>query len=107
MSSFLHDSEICRGILESLPAGVCVLDMEKKIVLWSYGAERVTGRMRHEVIGHSCISEAPLHCEEPGCEFCREDGPVARAIKMSQPVEADGFLHHKAGYEIPVRIRAV
>jgi two-component system cell cycle response regulator len=107
MSPFLHDPEIWRGILESLPAGLCVVDLEKKVVLWSDGAERITGRPRHEVIGHSCISEALLHCDQPGCEFCHEDCPVARAIKTSQGAEADGFLHHKTGYEIPVRVRAV
>ena len=106
MSSF-HDPEICRSILESLPAGLCVIDMQKKIVFWSDGAERITGHLRHEVIGHSCVSETLLHCDQPGCEFCKEDCPVSRAIKTSHPVEAIGFLHHKAGYEIPVRIRAV
>ena len=108
MSAF-HDSEICRGILESLPAGLCVVDLQKKIVFWSDGAERITGHLRHEVIGHSCVSEALLHCDQPGYEFCTcgEDCPVARAIKTSHSVDATGFLHHKAGYEIPVRIRAV
>jgi len=107
MSPFLNDSEICRGILESLPAGLCVVDLEKKIVLWSDGAERITGRLRHEVVGRSCISEALLHCDQPGCEFCREDCPVARAVKTSQSAEAEGLLHHKAGHEVPVRVRAV
>jgi PAS domain S-box-containing protein len=60
MSAF-DDSEICRGILENLPTRVCVIDMQKKIVLWSDGAERITGRPRYEVIGHRCIGEhAPL-----------------------------------------------
>lgn len=106
MSSF-HDSEVCRSILESLPAGLCVIDLQKRIVYWSDGAERITGHLRHDVIGHSCVSEALLHCNQPGCEFCKEDCPVARAIKTSHPSDAAGFLHHKAGYEIPVRIRAV
>jgi diguanylate cyclase (GGDEF)-like protein/PAS domain S-box-containing protein len=113
--SVFHDSEICRGILESLPAGLCVVDMQKKIVFWSDGAERITGHLRHEVIGHSCVSETLLHCDQPAYEFCSEfcgelrgeDSPVALAIKTSHSVEATGFLHHKAGYEIPVRIRAV
>jgi two-component system cell cycle response regulator len=106
MSSF-NDSEICRGILESLPTGLCVVDMQKKIVFWSDGAERVTGHLRHDVIGHSCIAEPILHCDQPGCEFCGENCPVAQAMKMSRPTEGFGFLHHKAGYEVPVRIRAV
>ncbi len=106
MSAF-HDSEVCRSILESLPVGLCVIDLQKKIVLWSEGAERITGHLRHEVIGHSCVAEALLHCDQPGCEFCNEECPLARAIKTSHPAEAIGYLHHKAGHEVPVRIRAV
>jgi len=106
MSCF-DDSEIFRGILESLPTGLCVVDLEKKIVVWSDGAERISGRRRHEVIGRTCISETLLHCDQPGCEFCKEDCAVARAIKSLHPAEAVGFLHHKDGYEVPVRVRAV
>src|ERR1700751_948150 len=106
MSPF-DDSEICRNILEILPTGMCVTDVHKKIVFWSNGAERITGHMRHEVIGHSCIAEPLLHCDQPGCEFCGENCPLARAIKTSHPAEATGILRHKAGYELPVRIRAV
>jgi diguanylate cyclase (GGDEF)-like protein/PAS domain S-box-containing protein len=106
MSAF-DDSEISRSILESLPVGLCIVDLQKKIIYWSDGAERITGHLRHEVIGHSCIGETLLHCDQPGCEFCNEECPLARAIKTSHPAEAVGFLHHKAGHEIPVRIRAV
>jgi diguanylate cyclase (GGDEF)-like protein/PAS domain S-box-containing protein len=106
MSAF-DDSEISRSILESLPVGLCIVDLQKKILYWSDGAERITGHLRHEVIGHSCIGETLLHCDQPGCEFCNEECPLARAIKTSHAAEAVGFLHHKAGHEVPVRIRAV
>src|SRR5579864_7036228 len=36
--SLFHDAEICRSIIDSLPAGVCVVDMQKKIVFWSHRA---------------------------------------------------------------------
>lgn len=62
--SALSEPEICRNILESLPTGVCVIDLQKKIVFWSDGAERITGHLRHEVIGHSCVGEALLHCDD-------------------------------------------
>ena len=71
-----HDSDICRGIIDSLPIGLCVVDMQKRIVFWSDGAECITGHLRHEVIGHSCIAETLLHCDQPGCEFCHEDCPA-------------------------------
>ncbi len=106
MFSF-DDTEIYRTILESLPTGACVVDLQKRIVLWSDGAERMTGHLRHEVIGHSCIAEPLLHCDQPGCEFCSEECPVARAMKTSQAAQGIGFLHHKSGHEVPVRIHAV
>lgn len=99
--------DIARSILEMLPVGVCVIDTKKKIVIWSDGAERITGHLRHEVIGHSCIAEALLHCDQPGCEYCSEECPVARALKTAQPVQACGFVHHKAGHQVGVRVRAV
>lgn len=106
MNSF-HDPDLCRSILESLPSGLCVLDMEKKIVFWSNGAERITGYLRHEVIGHSCVSETLLHCDQSGGGSCKDDCPIAHTIKTAQPAEAVGLLHHKFGHEFPVRIRAV
>jgi len=105
--SVFDDLEICRGILESLPIGLAVVDIQKKIVFWSDGAEHITGHLRHDVIGHSCINEALLHCDRPGCEFCNEDCPLAHTIRTAHPAEALGFLHHKSGHEIPVTVRAV
>lgn len=106
MSAF-EEFGVCRDILESLLTGVCVIDMQKKIVFWSDGAEAITGHLRHEVIGRSCIAEPLLHCDHPGCEFCGEQCPLAKAMRTSRPVETIGFLHHKSGYEIPVSIRAL
>jgi diguanylate cyclase (GGDEF)-like protein/PAS domain S-box-containing protein len=106
MHSF-DDAEVYRSILESLPVAVCVVDLQQKIVLWSDGAERITGHPRHEVIGHSYAAEALLPCDQPGCEESGQECPLVRAIKMSHTVEGIGYLRHKAGHEIPVRIRAV
>jgi diguanylate cyclase (GGDEF)-like protein/PAS domain S-box-containing protein len=105
--SVFHDFEICRDILESLPVGLCVLDAQKRVVFWSEGAERITGHMRHEVIGKSCVTEPFLYCNQPGCEFCSEDCPLAKAIKTARPSDAVGFVHHKEGHEVSVRARAI
>lgn len=79
----------------------------RKSFFWSDGAEHITGHLRHEVVGRSCVGKPLLHCQQPGCDFCSEECPLARAIKTAQPVESSGFLHHKSGYEVPVRIRAI
>ena len=105
--SSINESEIWRSVLESLSIGLCVLDLQKRIVLWSDGAERITGHLRHEVVGRSCVSEPILHCDQPGCEFCSEECPLAHAMKTAQRIERMALLHHKAGHEIPVRARSV
>jgi diguanylate cyclase (GGDEF)-like protein/PAS domain S-box-containing protein len=105
--SSINEPEVWRSMLESLPTGLCVLDLQKRIVLWSDGAERITGHLRHEVVGRSCVSEPLLHCDQPGCEFCSEDCPLAQAMKTSHRIERKALLHHEAGHEIPVRTRAV
>jgi two-component system cell cycle response regulator len=106
MSPF-DEPEVCRTIIEDLPTGLCVLDLQKRIVFWSNGAERITGHRRHEVIGHSCVGEPILQCDQPGCEFCREDCALARSMKTSHAVQGSGVMHHKAGHEVPVRVQAV
>ena len=50
MSAF-GKSELYRNILESLPTGLCVVDLEKKIIVWSNGAERIINRISIE--GHT------------------------------------------------------
>ncbi len=104
--SSMNDPEVLRSILECLSIGLCVLDSEKKIVLWSNGAERITGHLRHEVIGRSCVPEPILHCDQPGYEFCSEECPLAQAMKTARRVDGRGLLYHKEGHEIPVRTRA-
>jgi len=59
----------------------------KRLSFWGGGAERISGRLRHEVTGRCYVSETLLHCDQPGCDFCNEDCPVARAMKTWQPVE--------------------
>jgi diguanylate cyclase (GGDEF)-like protein/PAS domain S-box-containing protein len=100
------DPDMYQGILEGLSIGLCVLDLQKRIVLWSDGAEKITGRRRHEVIGQSCIGEALLHCDHQDCESCHEECLLAQAMKTSQPIEGLAFVRHKRGHEIPVRVRA-
>ena len=63
MSSF-QDPETYRYILDKLQIGVSVLDLEKKIVFWSDGAEQITGYSRIDVVGHSCTENIFVRCNE-------------------------------------------
>jgi diguanylate cyclase (GGDEF)-like protein/PAS domain S-box-containing protein len=98
-----QDPEIYREILDHLQIGVSVLDMQRKIVFWSEGAERITGYSRIEVLGHSCIESILLHCNQVSCEMCVENCPIHAALHDGRPVEGNGFIHHRSGYRPPVR----
>lgn len=103
----IDDTEICRGILENLPTGLCVVDIHKRILFWSSGAERITGRLRHDMLGQCCTDAPMLHCGQPAAGLCQQECPLARAIKSAQLVEGIVFLQHKTGHEVLVRAHAV
>jgi diguanylate cyclase (GGDEF)-like protein/PAS domain S-box-containing protein len=101
--SAIQDPEIFRDILDSLQIGVSVLDLEKKIVFWSDGAEQITGYARIDVVGHCCRDNIFLHCNEVSCEMCGEKCSLAAALHDGKPAETIGLIHHKAGHRTPVR----
>src|SRR5579863_3101948 len=83
-----QDPDIYRDILDGLQIGVSVLDLQKKIVFWSDGAEQITGYSRIEVLGHSCTDNILLHCNQSSCEMCSSQCPIASALRAAKPLEA-------------------
>jgi len=103
MSGF-QDPEIYRTILESLKTGLCVVDRQRRIVFWNGGAEAATGYLRHEVVGHLCNENILRHCNGISCELCGERCALTAVLHDAKPVEATGYLHHKAGHRIFVHL---
>jgi len=101
------DPETYRDILDELQIGVSVLDLQKKIVFWSDGAEQITGYSRIDVLGHACSENILLHCNHNSCETCTGKCPLAAALHDAKPVEATSSIHHKAGYWVPVHTWAI
>jgi diguanylate cyclase (GGDEF)-like protein/PAS domain S-box-containing protein len=97
-----QDPEVYRDILNGLQIGVSVLDLQKKIVFWSDGAEQITGYARFEVLGHTCSDNILQHCNQLSCEMCDEKCPITAALHESRAIEAAGFVHHKSGHRTPV-----
>lgn len=108
MSSRLNLApEDYRTILESLPIAVYAVDPERRIAFWNDGCERITGYLRHEVIGRVCADDLLMHCDQSCRILCGAGCPLADTMRDGRPREADVFLRHKAGYRVPVRVRAV
>jgi diguanylate cyclase (GGDEF)-like protein/PAS domain S-box-containing protein len=102
-----HDPAIYRDILDGLQIGVSVLDLNKKIVFWSDGAEKITGYARIDVLGHSCAENILLHCNHDSCDVCSGTCPMAASLHDGKPVEAMTFVHHRAGHWTPVHTWAI
>ncbi|MGA8273768.1 MAG: diguanylate cyclase [Candidatus Sulfotelmatobacter sp.] len=99
---FFQDPEVYHDILDGLQIGVSVVDLHRKIVFWSDGAEKVTGYARIDVLGHSCGDNILQHCNQISCEMCAQSCPMTLAAHDGQPVESIGFIHHKSGYRAQV-----
>src|ERR1700688_4249894 len=105
--SVFDDPDICRDILNGLQIGVSVLDLQKKIVFWSDGAEQITGYSRIDVLGHTCADNILEHCNHDSCEMCSAHGPISTALHDAKPMEAMTFIHHKSGHRTQVHSWAI
>jgi diguanylate cyclase (GGDEF)-like protein/PAS domain S-box-containing protein len=101
------DPEIYRDILDGLQIGVSVIDLQRKIVFWSDGAEQITGYSRIDVLGHICTDNILQHCNQNFCELCAERCPIVAALHGAKPVEGLGFIHHRSGHRVPVHTWAI
>ena len=102
----LEDPQLLRSILDNLQVGLYVSDREHRIVFWNDGAERITGYMRHSVIGHVCCRTGQAGHGKKVCPFCATDSPK-ETLRVGAVVDSQIYLQHKAGYMIPVHARAV
>ena len=99
--------EAYRTALESLPTGVYLVDRERRILLWSAGAEDITGYLRQEVIGRSCREDLLMHCDETHACLCGVACPLEQTMHDGRPRSADVVLLHKDGRRVPVSVNAV
>jgi PAS domain S-box-containing protein len=102
----LNEPELLRSALEATPVGLYLVDRECKVVLWSNGAERITGHMRQEVIGHSCRDNLLDPCDAAGSCVCENACPLGALTPASDNAERVLYLKHKDGHRLPVRVYA-
>jgi PAS domain S-box-containing protein/diguanylate cyclase (GGDEF)-like protein len=103
----LRDPEILRSVIDSLPIGIYVVDRERRIVLWNSGAERISGYMRHDVVGRASRENILGNCNDANCILCGAACPLTEAIHEGRPRDAQIYLRHKSGYRVPVHLRVV
>lgn len=103
----LDDPQLLQAILDNLQIGLYVSDASGRIVFWNDGAERITGYMRHAVLGHVCGDVLQRQPHRKLCPFCGNLPSHQDTLQHGRVVDAQIYLEHKAGYMIPVHARAV
>ena len=122
------DPEIYREVLEHLPTAVYFVDAEEKIRFWNEGAEKITGYLRQDVVGHFCRENilSRISALPPGSAREPSPGLAARAatnlgataepdtsspfqiaLRDGRASEAEMFIHHRDGHRLAVRVRAI
>jgi len=105
-SSEPPDEQFHKELLDNLYDGVYFADLDRRITYWNKGAERLTGYAREEVCGSRCRDNILVHTDLEGRPMCENHCPLTRAMADGQVSEQVAFLQHRAGYRLPVSIRA-
>ena len=95
------------NLLDALPDGAYITDLERKIVFWNRAAERITGWSRTDVVGKHCSDNILVHIDKDGHPLCgREFCPLHRSIVTGEgstcPLMV--FAQAKNGERIPVEV---
>lgn len=104
----LLDTDVFRQIVETLPVGVYVVGLDRKIMYWNKAAEQITGYLSQEIIGRPCHADALVHCGAHGTPVCASAGCLLDcALRDGRQMEAMLFARHKDGHRIPVNVRSL
>jgi diguanylate cyclase (GGDEF)-like protein/PAS domain S-box-containing protein len=102
----LDDPELYRAILDGLKVGVYLVDPNGKILFWSAGAERITGYLSQDVVGHFSLEDLlwHLHGESNGVDA--EAVPVSVVLREGTASDGQVSLRQKSGHRVLVRSHA-
>lgn len=94
-------------LLNALPDGAYITDVNRKILFWNDAAERITGWRSSEVVGRSCQDSLLVHVDKDGNRLCGHDTcPLHRSIVTRQPSEEPLLVFAKCKSErrLPVEV---
>lgn len=96
-----------RLLLEALPLGVYAVNRDGKVILWSEGAEQLTGYLRQDVVGRSCQEELLTNRDAENNPLDGATIPLLATLHEGRSATGQLTLRTKAGQFVPVRIRTV
>ncbi len=101
-SSFVIDDRL---ITESMDNGVCVTDLDRRIVYWNEAAERITNWRSKDIVGYSCFAGVFCPTDKNNRSLCTPElCPLQRAMTTGLGSECPLlFIKTKDRRRIPVQ----
>jgi PAS domain S-box-containing protein len=100
------DSEFYRAVLDSVMAGVYLVDKTGRILFWNTGAEKISGYLRQEILGRSALHDFLGHLDPDNNPIDGELLPVSIALRDGKDNAAQVSIRHKSGNRILTRLHA-
>jgi len=100
--------QLFQSFCDAMPLGVCLVDVQGKIVYWNAAAEGITGYLSHEVLGRAYRGDLLIQCSYCGGTKKNTElqCPVREVLRDGRAVVANLFLRHKDGHQVPVHVDA-
>jgi PAS domain S-box-containing protein len=101
-------SQLFQSLCDAMPLGVCLVDLQGKIVYWNVAAEAITGYLSQEVLGRAYRGDLLIECSHCGGVKRNTElqCPVREVLRDGRAVAAELFLRHKDGHRLPVHVDA-
>ena len=87
-------------ILDSLHEGILVHGLDRRISLFSKGAEEITGVHRDQILGRDCHTLFKPHFCGDQCAFCDHAAPFSNMSRSSYPVLFTGSESSRKELEV-------
>jgi len=101
----LSDPAIYQTVLDGLETGVYIVDRNRRIRFWNEGAEKITGYLRQDVVGHF-LREHLLTTSDASKDLdSAADDPINLAFRDGKPSLMNVSILHKDGYLFPIVLR--
>jgi PAS domain S-box-containing protein len=104
--NLFDNPELYRSVLEGLPAGVFLLDCDRRIRFWNRAAERLVGHLAHEVIGEDGAGPLLDPCDRKGNALGGASSPLNATLNQGRAQHFAAYFRHKQGHRVAVRVRS-
>jgi diguanylate cyclase (GGDEF)-like protein/PAS domain S-box-containing protein len=101
----LNDPAIYQTVLDGLETGVYIVDRNRRICFWNEGAEKITGYLRQNVVGHF-LRDHLLTTSDASKDLDSDlDDPINLAFRDGKPSILKASILHNDGYRLPIVLR--